>query len=60
MMKATELKLRQRHQELYDQESKTPEDTQELFLLKQKLIQDYGWARGKKQPNGRFNMLEKP
>jgi hypothetical protein len=59
-MDAEELKLRQRHQELYDKPNKTTKDTLEGLDLKLLLVDRYGWARGKKMPNGRFNMLEKP
>jgi hypothetical protein len=60
-MDRSERKMRERLQTLYDSNKKMDDERfREITDLRTTLIKTYGWARGKKMPNGRFNMLEKP
>lgn len=57
-MEPEEKKLRTRLQELHDNPQQN--NIMEIIDLKRKLINKYGWARGKSLGNNRYNMLEKP
>lgn len=58
-MNMSEDQLRQRAQTLYDMSPLEGANLDEFLNIKHTLISLYGWARGKKLPNGKYSYLEK-